>query len=222
MLQQLQNLKGRDVFLLSLLLIILLGLGWYYLLFSTKKAEIDMARQQLDTLKIQVDAARPASAELPALREEVARLEVQRDELIRALPATARIGAVLDEIRSNVLASGSDLNGVTQSGAQIPNLPAGVRPIGISLNLAGQFSELYGVLRSLEAMNRFSTINSLSLTMGEADSFDPDLGGQIGVTIYTFDPATAAPATTPAGAPGATPAAPTAPAAPAAPAGGNS
>lgn len=223
MLKGLQNLKGRDIFLLTIVVVLLLGLAWYYTFYSSKKAEIDLARQQLDTLQIQVTAARAASAELPGLRDEVAKLEVQRDELLRALPSTARIGAVLDEIRRNVLASGSELNGVTQGTATTTNLPAGVRPIGINLALEGEFSELYGVLRSLEAMSRFSTINSLALTMsqGTATSFDPDLGGQIGVTIYTFDPnaATAQPAA-PNGQPGADPSAP--PAAPAAPAGGNS
>lgn len=221
---QLANLKGRDIFLLTLAGLILIGILWYFLLYSARQAEIDAANSQLDTLRPQVEAARVASAQLPALRQEVAALEVQRDTLLRALPPTPRFGQVLGEIRQNVLATGASLEGIAQAAAtSATNIPAGVQPINISLSLDGTFGQMYGVLRSLEAMNRFSTINGLTLTLGQPTSFDPSIGGQIGVTVYTFNPNTqaaapaqpgAAPAPgTPETAPSAAPSAP--------PAGGN-
>lgn len=217
----LAKLKGRDIFLLTLVGLLLFGLLWFYGAYSSSKAQIDAKKTELDSLETQVQASRAAVAQLPGLREEVAKLEVQRDELLSALPATQKIGTVLGEIRRNVLASGAQLTGVTQTAGATGTLPPGVRTIGINLNVNGQFGQLYGVLRSLEGMSRFSTINSLGLTLGQATSFDPDLTGQVGVTIYTFDPNAAG--ATPA-APGAsqngTPAAPAAPSAP--PAGGNS
>lgn len=148
------------------------------------------------------------------MQQDVAQLSLQRDELLRALPATAKMGSLLSEIRTNVLASGAELTGVTQGGGQAAGLPAGVRPLGISLSLDGQFAPLYRVLKSLEAMNRFSTINSVGLTMGNPESFDPKLSGQVALTIYTFDPSAAGQAGN--NAPNAAPAAPSAP-----PAGGN-
>lgn len=208
----LANLKGRDIFLLSLVGVLLVGLLWYFLLYSSRRAEIDTANAQLTTLQTQVEAARQASAQLPGLRENVARLAVQRDELLRALPATARFGAVLAEIRGNILASGADLTRISRVGdASGVTAPPGVQPINLSIAVDGTFNEVYAVLRSLEDMNRFSTINSLGLSLGTATSFDPTLSGTMGVTVYTFDPNAAA-----AGAPqGATPAG----AAPAAPQG---
>ncbi|PYE56384.1 type 4a pilus biogenesis protein PilO [Deinococcus yavapaiensis] len=217
----LTNLKGRDIFLLTLAGLVLIGILWYFLLYSARQAEIDAANSQLDTLRPQVDAARLASAQLPGLRQEVAGLEVQRDTLLRALPPTPRFGQVLGEIRQNVLATGAQLDGISQSSgaAAGANIPAGVQPINISLTLDGTFGQLFGVLRSLEAMNRFSTINNLALSLGKVTSFDPQVGGQIGVTVYTYNPNAqgAAPAQ-----PGAAPA-PGAPASapPAPPAGGN-
>lgn len=224
---QLSKLKGRDIFLLTFVLVALFTAVWYYFAYQTNRTAIEDARTRLQTLEAQVLTSRQANAELPALREQVALLETQRAELLRSLPATASMGTVLNEIRTNVSASGAELLGVTQANGQTAGLPAGVRPIGLNLTLDGQFGQLYGVLRSLEDMSRFSTINALALNLGTATSTDPTLSGTIGVTIYTFDPAAAQPAAAPAPTTDGTapaPAAPAAPApaAPAAPAGGSS
>ncbi|AFZ69238.1 type 4a pilus biogenesis protein PilO [Deinococcus peraridilitoris] len=210
----LSKLKGRDVFLIVVVLVVLASALWYTLFYSASKAEIDNKKLELESLATQVQASRAAVAQLPALQQDVAQLSLQRDELLRALPATAKMGSLLSEIRTNVLASGAELTGVTQGGGQAAGLPAGVRPLGISLSLDGQFAPLYRVLKSLEAMNRFSTINSVGLTMGNPESFDPKLSGQVALTIYTFDPSAAGQAGN--NAPNAAPAAPSAP-----PAGGN-
>ena len=204
------KLKGRDVFLLTLVAVLLIGLLWYFLLYGASKSQIDGQRSALDGLQAQVQRSRQATAELPSLRARVAQLEVKRDELLRALPATAKFGAVLSDIRSNLLAAGAQLTGVTQSAGQTAGLPPGVRPIGINLNVSGTFEQMYGALRSIEDMSRFSTIDGVNLTLGQATSFDPDLTGQLGVTVYTFDPAAAGAG----GAPGAVPLAPAAPATP--------
>jgi len=217
-----RNLRGRDLLLLTIVGLALVGVLWYYLFYSNTKAQIDAARQDLDLQSQQLTIARQKVARLPALQTEVAELRVTRDELLRALPATAEMGRVLEEIRGNLLASGADLLGISRSDARTTEtLPAGVQPIGITLNVTGTFNALYSTLRSLENMNRFSTINSLQLNLGSADdaggTTDPTLAGTMGLTVYTFDPGAAR--TPPGGTPGA-PAAPDAPAPAAPPAGG--
>ncbi|WP_045234183.1 type 4a pilus biogenesis protein PilO [Deinococcus pimensis] len=220
---QLAKLKGRDIFLLTLVVLVLFAMLWYFQSYQANKLAIDDARGRLETLQTTVLTSRQAAAELPGLQAEVAALEKQSAELLRALPATTSMGEVVDEIRKDIGASGAQMLSVSQSGSGAPGqIPAGVRPIALSLSVKGRFGELYGVLRSLEGMSRFSTINAL--TLGATDKIrDPNLTGNIGVTVYTFDPSAAQPASaapTPAGTTPAPAAPATAPAAP--PAGGNS
>lgn len=216
----LAKLKSRDIFLLALVATLLIFLLWYFVIFQNTRTTITSKQSELDTLQIQVQAARQAEAELPRLRQQVADLEVKRDELLRQLPQTQQIGSVVDEIRTDVLAAGGTLNSVAQNAGAAAGLPAGVTPIGLALGVDGSFESLFRVLRSLEGMSRFSTIDSVALNLGgSAESFDPTLAGQMGVTVYTFDPSAAgAGATAGTTAPGAAPEAPAA--APAAPAGG--
>lgn len=211
----LAKLRSRDIFLLALVATLLLFLLWYFVIFQSTRDTITEKQSELDTLQIQVNAARQAEAELPRLRQQVADLEVRRDELLRQLPQTQRIGSVVDEIRTDVLAAGGTLNSVAQNAGAASGLPAGVTPIGLALGVDGSFEALFKVLRSLEGMSRFSTIDSVALNLGgTAESFDPTLSGQMGVTVYTFDPsvagagATAGTSTAPGAAPAAAPAAP--------------
>ena len=215
----LAKLKSRDIFLIALVATLLVFLLWYFVIFQNTRTTISSLQSQLDTLSIQRDAARSAVAQLPALRQQVSELQVKRDELLRELPQTAQVGRVVDEIRTDVLAAGGTLNSVAQNAGAGTGLPAGVTPIGLALGVDGSFESLFRVLRSLEGMSRFSTINSLALNLGgAADSFDPKLSGQMGVTVYTFNPNAAGAGATSGASTAGSPAAPAA--APAAPAPG--
>ena len=126
------------------------------------------------------------------LRERAVLLEVERDQFLRALPATAQFGTVLDEVRRNVSAAGAELTTFTvQSGAGT-DLPGGVRPISLNLGVSGQFAEVFRALRSLETMNRFTNVGGLGLQLPQATSFNPVLEGTLNLTVYTFDPEQAA------------------------------
>ncbi len=210
----LAKLKSRDIFLIALAATLLIFLLWYFVIFQNTRNTITSLQSQLDTLNIQRDAARAAVAELPRLRQQVAELQVKRDVLLRELPQTAQIGNVVDEIRTDVLAAGGTMTSVAQGNGAAAGLPAGVTPIGLNLGVDGSFNSLFRVLRSLEGMSRFSTINSVAVNLGgTADSFDPKLTGQMGVTIYTFNPNAAGAGVTSGDSTNGTPAAPAAPAA---------
>jgi len=210
------KLAPRTLFLVVLAACALGLLGWYLLRFQARQQEITLLQAELDTTRLTATAHRAAQRNLPELRAEVARLEVERDAFLRALPATAQFGTVLDEVRRNVSAAGAELTTFTvQSGAGA-DLPGGVRPISLNLGISGQFAEVFRALRSLEIMNRFTNVGGVGLQLPRATSFNPTLEGTLNLTVYTFDPQAAQ---GPAEGGGSTP--PEAPAAPpAAPAGG--
>ncbi|ADV67191.1 type 4a pilus biogenesis protein PilO [Deinococcus maricopensis] len=208
------NLKGRDLFLLSLLGTVVLGLLWYFLLFSGIKTRIDTQREALAQAQTQLTLYQQAAAQLPNLRTEVSRLEEQRASFLRALPRTANIGSVIEELRSNAELAGAEVTsyGVTQAANGPTTLPTGVSPLGVTLAVKGPFSSLFQFVRSAENLSRFTTVSGISMNLGQATSLNPDLTGNVNVTVYTFNPDAATPQ---AGTPNAAPAAPAAPTTPA-------
>ncbi|MHA0034903.1 GspMb/PilO family protein [Deinococcus sp. PESE-38] len=73
-------------------------------------------------------------------------------------------------------------------------MPAGVRPIGMTMSVNGRFPQLFQILRSLELQNRFTTVDNVSLqTQGDAGTGGGGtLGSTLGLTVYTFDASGAA------------------------------
>ncbi|WP_034385254.1 type 4a pilus biogenesis protein PilO [Deinococcus sp. YIM 77859] len=198
----------RPLFLLVVAACLLLLLLWYFLRFQPRQQEISLLKGELETTRLNAERHRAAQRELPELRVAVARLQVERDQFLRALPATAQFGVVLDEVRRNISAAGAELTTFTVQNGTASGLPGGVRPINLNLGVSGQFAEVFRALRSLETMNRFTTVSGLNLQLPQASTFNPTLEGTLNLTVYTFDEQQASAGTAPA-APAAPPAAPT-------------
>ncbi|WP_216328495.1 type 4a pilus biogenesis protein PilO [Deinococcus aestuarii] len=181
------KLAPRWVFLIVLAACVLAAMMWYFLRFGPRQQEITLLRGDLELTRSRAEGYRAAQRALPELRQTVARLEVEQDQFLRALPATAQFGTVLDEVRRNVTAAGADLTTFTVQSGDVAGLPGGVRPINLSLSVRGRFAEVFRALRSLETQNRFTTVGALGLQLPQADALDPQLEGTLGLTVYTFD-----------------------------------
>lgn len=209
------KLSPRNLFLIVLAACLLVLALWFVLRFQPRQQQITDLQGQLEPLQTRVTVMRSAAQGLPALRERVAELRVDQQEFLTALPSAANFGTVLDELRRTTAATGATLNTFTvQGGGAAPGLPGGVRPIGLSVGVSGRFAQLFGTLRALETAGRFTTVSNVALQLPAATSFDPELEGTLGLTVYTFDPAQAgaeapgdepqAPAAAPASDPGGT------------------
>lgn len=199
------KLAPRSLFLIVLALCLLVLLGWYFGRYQTRQQEITLLESELETTRANAERYRAAQRALPELRQTVARLGTERDGFLRALPPSAQFGTVLDEVRRNVLAAGAEMTAFGVQNGAATGLPAGVRPINLNLGVSGQFAEVFRALRSLETMNRFTTVGSVNLQLPQPDSYNPKLEGTLNLTVYTFDPAQAG---TPDASGGAAPAAP--------------
>ncbi|MEW6422569.1 MAG: type 4a pilus biogenesis protein PilO [Deinococcota bacterium] len=205
------KLAPRSLFLIVLALCVVALLGWYLGHYQARQQEISLLQGDLETTRLNAERYRAAQRDLPELRRTVARLETEREQFLRALPASAEFGVVLDEVRRNMSAAGAKMTTFTVQSSTASGLPSGVRPLNLSLGVSGPFAAVFRALRSIETMNRFTTVGGLNLQLPQADTFNPTLQGTLNLTVYTFDPAQPA-------AGGATPTAPAAP--PAAPQGG--
>jgi type IV pilus assembly protein PilO len=73
--------------------------GGYYFKFSKQYAELERMEQQLAGLQQKIQEGRAAKAKLPQFREEVRRLELELEKLLRILPARRNTPELLRRIR---------------------------------------------------------------------------------------------------------------------------
>jgi len=80
----------------------------HYLLFGPMKKEIAGLEAHLDELHTKIQEGRSAQARLPQFREQVRRLELELDKLLRILPARLNTQEILRNVR--VLAERGDFD----------------------------------------------------------------------------------------------------------------
>ncbi|MEO8274648.1 MAG: type 4a pilus biogenesis protein PilO [Thermoanaerobaculia bacterium] len=73
--------------------------GAWYGLVNPRNKEIEARVRQLDLLQIQINEGRAAKQKLPQFREEVRRLELELEKLLRILPARRNTPELLRRIR---------------------------------------------------------------------------------------------------------------------------
>lgn len=190
------TLTPQRLFLLVLALCLLALLAFFLYYFKPKQENLTNMRADLSAKQTTVAQYRAAVAAIPELQTRVQQLEKDRAEFVRALPQTQQFGQVLDQLRANAAASKTQITNLTFANGQATDLPAGVRPININLTVKGQYGQLFQLVRRLETQNRFTNVSNLDLQLPKADSFNPDLQGMLGLTVYTFDPNLAAPPAT--------------------------
>jgi type IV pilus assembly protein PilO len=164
--------------------------AWYFLLYQPGLANAQIIRDEISKLEDQKAVGERARANIAQLCGVVGNLRVQQTAFLRALPRTEDISTLLNELRGTIQNNSAQLNSVSRGGgaAQTVALPQGVRSIGINLGVEGTFSSFYGVLAAVEALQRFSKVETVSLGLSsQGDSFNPRLNAQMAMTTFVYD-----------------------------------
>ena len=144
--------KGKEVYIITAVVAVVLILAWYFLLLSP-------TRTKLSDLDGQVQAQQAA---LATATQEVARLESykktapqSRAEIVRLgkmLPESEGIPSLIIELTGTADASGVDLNSIAR-GATQPGTPFGLQ--SVTLQVTGRFFDVEDFLYRLEGYVAF-------------------------------------------------------------------
>jgi Tfp pilus assembly protein PilO len=144
--------KGKEVYIITAVVAVVLIVAWYFLLFSP-------TRTKLSDLDSQIQAQQTA---LATAKEEVARLESykktapqSRAEIVRLgkmLPESEGIPSLIIELTRTADASGVDLNSITR-GATVAGTPFGLQ--SVTLQVTGRFFDVEDFLYRLESYVAF-------------------------------------------------------------------
>lgn len=180
----LQNLRQRDIALVLVVLTILGGVLWYFYMYTPSQERIAELESDIVRLDTEIRRGEDARRNLPDLRLAVALLEEERRVFLTQLPTESQVAALIDSLRETAIDSGLELQSFGQSGAS--SNVQNVRAIGFSVNGNGLFAESMGFLGILENLQRFTKINTVSLSTSQDDTDDPRLGLSLAFNVYVF------------------------------------
>ncbi len=191
---QLSRLTSRSIAFIVIALSLLTAGLWYFLMYQPGLTTADDLRLKISELEEKKAVGERARANIARLCGEVANLRVQQAAFLRALPRTEELSSLLGELRNTIAANAAQLNTISRSaggvlGASTAPLPQGVRSVGINLGVEGTFGSFYGVLAAVEALQRFSKVETVSLGLGAtgSDNANPRLNAQMALTTYVYD-----------------------------------
>lgn len=172
---------------------------FYTMAVQPKQEEINLLQTDLQTKQSTLAQYQANAAALPGLRTSVAQLEEERGAFLKALPLSANFSQLISKIRSTVSNNNAELKSINIQNGSLDNLPAGVRPMTVSMIIDGEYAKQFQILRALETQGRFTNVSQMTVSAaggGDAIVNNPKLSNSLQITVYTFDSALAAPPST--------------------------
>jgi type IV pilus assembly protein PilO len=181
----LRNLRQRDIAIIFIALTLLAAVLWYFYMYRPTLQHARDLESQITTLTAQVARGEAAQRNLPALRNEVAQLEREREIFLSQLPRESEVAALVDEVRVSAADAGVVIAGISQGNVNEPIQD--VRPLGFTLSAQGRYSQVMTFLQELEELQRFTKIRQVGLAVSaEGAGADPQLESNFAFTVYVF------------------------------------
>lgn len=181
----LAKLGQREIAIIVIILTLIAAAAWYFTWYTHAQEKIDQLQASIDRLTIERNRGRAAKRALPQLEATIADYEAQIAEFLKELPPREKFADVLQDLSDRAKATGVTVRSIGRSPAnsQIED----VRATNVSLTLESPFPELFVYLKKLEDMKRFSTIDGLTMSLSEANSYNPLLSTNMTMTVYVYE-----------------------------------
>lgn len=180
----LRRLRQRDIAIILMVLTVIGGVLWYFYMYRPAQDRVADLEATIVRLDGEIRRGEDARRNLPDLRLAVALLEEERRVFLSQLPTESQVAALIDSLRVSAADSGLLLSSFAQSGAStnVQN----VRAIGFSAAGNGSFADSMGFIGLVESLQRFTKIESITLSTNEDDTDDPALGLNMNFNVYVF------------------------------------
>jgi type IV pilus assembly protein PilO len=195
------GLEGKPAWqgaLIGLFLAALLVGGGYWFMFKGKYQELDRKEKQLAELQVKIQEGRAAKQKLPQFREEVRRLELELEKLLRILPARRNTPELLRRIRQLTEQGNFDLLRFTPKNF-IDRDFYSEWPIDVRLD--GSYHNLALFFDRIGRFSRIINIENLKVTSAQNNLRGHSISATFVAKTFIYkETAEAAPATAPAAA----------------------
>ncbi|ADR36846.1 General secretion pathway protein M [Oceanithermus profundus DSM 14977] len=181
----LAKIGQREIAIIVIVLSLLAAGAWYFTWYTGAQTHIQELQDEIGRLEIQKQRGLAARRAQPQLEATIRDYEAQIAEFLKALPPREEFASVLDALSERANATGVTLRSISRSPAGSP--VEDVRAVNVTLSLESPFPELFVFLKRLETMRRFSTIDGLAMTIGDAETTNPTLSTNLTMTVYVYE-----------------------------------
>lgn len=168
--------RGKEIYIITAVVAVVLIVAWYFLLFSPTRTEISDLDSQIQTAQTSLTTAQQEVVRLESYKKTAPQSRAEVVRLSKMLPMSEGIPSMIIELTKTTDVSGVELSSITR-GTTLPGSPFGVQTVNLSVT--GRFFDVEDFLYRLESYvafrnasfrvtGRLLQVTALALTGGAA------------------------------------------------------
>jgi type IV pilus assembly protein PilO len=191
------RVKGREVYIITAVVAVVLIVAWYFLLFSPTQRKLGDLDSQIQSAQSTLDMANQEVVKLESYKKTAPQSRAEIVRLGKMLPTAEGIPGLIIELTRTADASGVEITGITK-GTTTPGSPYGVQTL--TIQLTGRYFDVEDFLYRLEEYVAFrnasfrvtgrllqvTTLGLIGATGSAATSGSPPLAVTIGLNAYLW------------------------------------
>lgn len=188
--------RGREVYIITAVVAVVLIVAWYFLLFSPKQRELSDLDQQVQSAQSELAIAQQEIVKLESYKKTAPQSRAEIVRLGKMLPAAEGVPGLIIELTKTAEASGVDVTSIAR-GTTTPGTPFGIQ--SLSLAVSGRYFDVEDFLYRLEEYVAFRNasfrvtgrlLQVTSLQMAPASTAaagsSPALNVNVGLNAYLW------------------------------------
>jgi Tfp pilus assembly protein PilO len=188
--------RGREIYIITAVVAVVLVVAWYFLLFSPKQRELSDLDQKVQSARSELTAAQAEVAQLESYKKTAPQSRAEIVRLGKMLPAAEGMPGLIIELTKTAEASGVDVTSITR-GTISPGNPFGIQQV--TLQVTGRYFDVEDFLYRLEEFvafrnasfrvtGRLLQVISLQMTpvSTAAAGASPELTVDVGLNAYLW------------------------------------
>lgn len=185
-LEKFSGIPAAQKFLILLVVMGLMGAGWYMLSIQEMDGTLESAQRDTQRLSNELTAENAKVANLKNLEEEVDTLKKQREEMTDRLPADEEIASLLQKIHGQGKIVGLEISRFERDAPQIAELFVRI-PVRMTLN--GTFHQIATFFYYVGKLTRIVNVENISLIAAKQATGESALTATCTATTYMYRPA---------------------------------
>ena len=165
-LEKFSGIPAAQKFLVLIVLMALIGAGWYTLSIQDLDDQVETARRETQKLNSELTTENAKAANLAKFQEEVEVLKKQREEMTDRLPADEEIASLLQKIHGQGKIVGLEINRFERQSPEVHQLF--VR-IPVKMTLTGTFHQIATFFYYVGKLTRIVNVENIALNADRSD-----------------------------------------------------
>jgi type IV pilus assembly protein PilO len=188
--------RGKEIYIITAVVAVVLVVAWYFLLFSPKQRELSDLDQQVQSAQSELTAAQAQVVQLESYKKTAPQSRAEIVRLGKMLPAAEGVPGLIIELTKTAEASGVDVASIVR-GTTTQGTPFGIQ--SLTLQVAGRFFDVEDFLYRLEeyvafrnasfrVTGRLLQVTTLQMqpVSGAASGTSPELTVSVGLNAYLW------------------------------------